>query len=60
MVPAIGVLLTLWLWTSLDAQALTVGLIWLGIGVVYLGVITRFFTRRPPSITEEETPLIIN
>ena len=60
VVPAIGVLLTLWLWTSLDAQALTVGLIWLGIGVVYLGVITRFFTRRPPSITEEETHLIIN
>ncbi|HCM62589.1 MAG TPA: Putrescine importer PuuP [Morganella sp. (in: Bacteria)] len=58
--PGIGVLLTLWLWTSLDAQALTVGIIWLSIGVIYLGFITRFFTRRPPSITEEETHLIIS
>lgn len=58
--PGIGVMLTLWLWTSLDAQALTVGIIWLSIGVVYLGFITRFFTRRPPSITEEETHLIIS
>ena len=31
--PAIGFLLTAWLWTSLSGTALTIGLIWLAIGI---------------------------
>ncbi|MCB0900363.1 MAG: amino acid permease, partial [Actinobacteria bacterium] len=34
--PAIGFLLTAWLWTSLSGTALTIGLIWLAIGFVWL------------------------
>lgn len=60
VLPAIGVLLTLWLWTSLDKEALTVGLIWLGVGAVYLAFITRGFRKTPPSISAEEVDLIIN
>src|SRR6478736_7489822 len=36
IVPAIGFLLTAWLWTSLSGTALTIGLIWLAIGFVWL------------------------
>ncbi|MBK5072643.1 APC family permease [Budviciaceae bacterium CWB-B4] len=59
ILPSIGVLLTLWLWTSLDGYALTVGLIWLSIGAVYLAFITRGFSKTPPAISSEEVDLII-
>ncbi|MGH3355000.1 MAG: APC family permease, partial [Nocardioidaceae bacterium] len=48
VVPAIGVALTLWLWTSLSPTTFKVGLSWLAIGVVYLAYLTRGFRRRPP------------
>ena len=60
ILPSIGVLLTLWLWTSLDREAFTVGLIWLGIGVLYLTLLTRGFTRTPPAISDDEVNMIIN
>ena len=60
VLPAMGVLMTLWLWTSLDREAFTVGLIWLGFGTLYLALITRGFTRTPPAISEDEMDLIIN
>ncbi|VFS59269.1 APC family permease [Leminorella grimontii] len=59
VLPSIGVLLTLWLWTSLDKEALTVGIIWLAIGTAYLTFITRGFRKTPPSISAEEVDLII-
>ncbi|GKX62694.1 amino acid ABC transporter permease [Pragia fontium] len=59
VLPSIGVLLTLWLWTSLDKEALTVGLIWLSVGAAYLALITRGFRKTPPSISAEEVDLII-
>jgi putrescine importer len=34
LLPLIGFALTVWLWTSLSALALKVGLIWLAIGFV--------------------------
>ncbi len=46
--PAIGFLLTVWLWTSLSGQALVIGLIWLAIGFVWLLVVTRGFQRPTP------------
>lgn len=46
--PAIGFLLTAWLWTSLSGQALVIGLIWLAIGFVWLLVVTRGFQRPTP------------
>ncbi|HSX67338.1 APC family permease, partial [Nocardioides sp.] len=57
LVPAIGFGVTAWLWTSLTSLTFTVGLSWLGVGFVYLLVLTRGFTRKPPSmdaVTEAE------
>lgn len=59
ILPSIGVLLTLWLWTSLDNEALTVGMIWLSIGVCYLAVLTKGFRKTPPAISAEEVDMII-
>src|SRR5690606_13971229 len=50
VLPTIGVLLTLWLWTSLSRTTFLVGLGWTAVGVVYLVGLTRFFTRRPPDL----------
>ena len=46
LVPLVGMSLTLWLWTSLSALTLTIGLSWFGLGLVYLLVLTSGF-RRP-------------
>ncbi|MWP62898.1 APC family permease [Gilliamella sp. Pas-s25] len=59
LLPAIGVLLSLWLWTSLDATAMIVGLVWLAIGFLYLLYLTRGFTRLLPSIDHKELNSII-
>lgn len=56
LLPAIGCVLTAWLWTSLSADALSVGLRWLAAGAVYLGILTRGFTRRPPTMHLPEEP----
>ena len=50
IVPSVGVVLTLWLWTSLSPRALIVGLIWLAVGFVYLLVLTRGFRRPTPML----------
>jgi len=52
--PAIGFVLTLWLWTSLSGRTFTVGLIWLAAGVVYLAVLTRGFRRPTPMLDLKE------
>lgn len=54
IVPAIGVALTAWLWTSLSQRALVVGLIWLAIGFVYLLGLTRGFRRPTPMLDLKE------
>lgn len=48
VLPLVGFGLTVWLWTSLTQRALTIGLIWLGVGVVYLVWLTRGFRRAAP------------
>ncbi|MDB9567469.1 APC family permease [Providencia rettgeri] len=60
IMPSIGVILTLWLWTSLDSEAFKVGLWWLAAGAIYLALLTHGFTRRPPAISDDETEMIIN
>ncbi|WIX79046.1 APC family permease [Amycolatopsis carbonis] len=52
--PVIGALVDLWLLVNLDGLALTFGLVWLGIGIVYLVVLTRGFRRPPPEMSFEE------
>jgi amino acid transporter len=57
VVPGIGVLLTLWLWTSLSGTTFVVGLSWIAAGLVYLLGLTRMFTRRPPELRLSEAEL---
>jgi putrescine importer len=52
--PAIGFLLTVWLWTSLSFIALIVGICWVVLGAIYLAVLTRGFRRQPPEIEFDE------
>ncbi|MCO6544576.1 MAG: APC family permease [Gilliamella sp.] len=59
LLPSIGVLLSLWLWTSLDATAMIVGLVWLSIGFIYLIYLTKGFTKKLPSIDHKELNSII-
>jgi putrescine importer len=54
ILPAIGFVLTAWLWTSLSSLTLEVGLIWLAVGLIWLLVVTRTFTRPTPVLAIEE------
>ena len=53
--PAIGFLLTAWLWTNLSCMTLVIGLIWLAIGFVWLLVVTRGFQRPTPVLDMAES-----
>jgi len=50
-VPLVGLSLTLWLWTSLSALTLVIGLCWFALGLAYLAVLTAGF-RRPVSLVD--------
>ena len=53
VMPIIGAIVDAYLLMQLDSTALTLGLSWLGIGVVVLLILTAGFTRRPPEILAE-------
>ncbi|MFH9982535.1 APC family permease [Streptomyces sp. NPDC017179] len=54
--PLIGAAVDIWLLTRLDGKAITLGLIWLAVGVLYLAYLTRLFRTPPPEIDfSEET-----
>lgn len=48
--PLLGMFATLWLMVSLDHLAITLGLCWLALGVVYLAWLTGGFRRQPPEM----------
>jgi len=50
LVPAVGAAIDVYLLTQLDSRALILGASWLGIGIIYLLVLTRGFTRQPPDL----------
>jgi len=54
VLPLIGFILTVWLWTSLSWLTLEVGLIWLAVGFVWLLIVTRAFQRPTPVLDMEE------
>lgn len=60
LAPAIGFLLTFYLWFSLSRLGLIVGLVWIVVGVLYLAGLTRGFRRATPEIQfdAEHAPLI--
>ncbi|WP_288375800.1 APC family permease [uncultured Pseudomonas sp.] len=51
LVPLVGLGLTLWLWTSLSALTLVIGLCWFALGLAYLAVLTAGF-RRPVQLVD--------
>lgn len=53
-VPAVGALIDAFLLTQLDPTAITLGLIWLALGVVMLAVTTRGFRKAPPEMSQAE------
>lgn len=55
VLPFIGFALTVWLWTSLSGESLTIGLIWLAAGFVWLLVVTHGFRRPTPVLDLEES-----
>ena len=52
--PLIGLAADLWLMSSLDHLAIYLGASWLVIGLVYLGFLTRGFSRQPPEMDFQE------
>ncbi|MBU3751587.1 MAG: amino acid permease [Mycobacterium sp.] len=53
ILPGIGFVLTVWLWTSLSQLTLVVGLCWLAVGLLWLLSVTRGF-RRPTPVMDIE------
>lgn len=50
LMPIVGVIVIAYLLSQLDLHAITLGSIWLAVGVVVLGFITRGFRRQPPEL----------
>src|SRR5699024_2418870 len=51
--PLVGLLVVLALLTQLDIHAITLGISWLGLGVIVLAVLTRGFRKNPPEAVGE-------
>ena len=54
VMPAIGMLLTGLLWANLHVDALIGGLIWTGIGFIYLLILTRGFRKKVAAFDENQ------
>lgn len=54
VLPGCGFLLTVWLWTGLSSLTFAVGLVWVGVGFLYLLYLTGFFTRPVPQLDLRE------
>lgn len=53
VLPALGVIVNVVLWVSIDTSAKLLGLAWLVLGLIYLAVISKGFRRYPQPIREE-------
>ncbi|OYN78942.1 APC family permease [Mycolicibacterium sphagni] len=53
IIPVVGFILTVWLWTSLSGLTLVIGLCWLAIGFIWLLGVTRGFSRPTPVLDIE-------
>ncbi|WP_025135020.1 APC family permease [Leucobacter sp. PH1c] len=51
LVPAVGVMINVWLWLSLDAVSMVIGGIWLALGAAYLLITTRGLRAPAPDLT---------
>jgi len=48
--PVLGLLVILWVWTSMDRVTLTVGSSWLAFGIIYEAILTRGWRKLPPKL----------
>lgn len=55
VLPALGFIVIAYLLTRLDIHAITIGSIWLVIGIVILAGITRGFRKAPPELSVDES-----
>jgi putrescine importer len=54
VLPILGAIVTAYLLTQLDMNAVVLGLSWLAIGVFVLAIVTRGFRKLPPELTYEQ------
>jgi amino acid transporter len=54
VIPAIGAVITGYLLTKLDSNAIVLGLSWLAVGIVVLAFVTKGFRTLPPELTYEK------
>jgi putrescine importer len=54
VLPGIGAGTVVVLWINLSADSLILGLIWAGVGLIYLTYLTKLFTCKPPQFQFEE------
>ncbi len=54
VLPILGAVVTAYLVTQLDLNAIALGLSWLGIGIVVLAMVTKGFRQLPPELTYED------
>ncbi|WP_025131552.1 APC family permease [Pseudomonas sp. PH1b] len=54
LLPLIGFALIVWLWTSLSALTLGIGMAWFALGLVYLAIQTRGFRQPAPTVQFSE------
>lgn len=54
VIPAIGAVITGYLLTKLDVNAIVLGLSWLVVGIIVLAVVTKGFRQLPPELTYEQ------
>ncbi|MEG0162261.1 MAG: Putrescine importer PuuP, partial [Aurantimicrobium sp.] len=52
--PVLGLALTVILWVNLSPEALTGGLIWAAIGIVYLAILTKGFRKQVAGFDEAQ------
>jgi hypothetical protein len=50
LAPALGFVVIMWVFSSLDHLSLEVGTTWLVIGVIYTAIKTRGFKEKPPEL----------
>lgn len=50
IVPLIGAIISIKLWSDLDSKSLTLGGIWTAVGIIYLAFKTKLFRVQPPQL----------
>ncbi|WP_269410009.1 APC family permease [Lentibacillus daqui] len=54
IVPFLGLGFNMYLWYSLEIAAMILGLIWTGIGFLYILYLTNFFRKKPPELDDSQ------